>query len=193
MNIENTIKEMDPIVKQSQDIVISSEEDKANASKLLSSITSYSTLLEADKDKLIKPLNETLKAVRAKYKPLETILGTSTSILRNKIGQYQTEQLKISALEAEKIANRVGEGRGFLKAETAMNKIANIDKPDKVVITDNGNVGFRTDRVLKVTDVNAIPREYFDLNETRLIKALKDNAIIAGATLENKQTVIIKC
>jgi len=192
MNIENTITEVNPIVKQSQDIVIVSEDDKVNASKLLSSITSYSKLLEADKDKLIKPLNETLKALRAKYKPLETILDTSTDILRNKISLYQTEQLKKATLEAEKIANRIKAGSGNLSFEVAMNKIANIDKPDKQVITDDGSVSFRTDRVLKVIDINAIPREYFELNETKLLKALKENINVAGATLETKQTVIIK-
>jgi hypothetical protein len=190
--IEKIETEISPIVANTATLTITTEEDKAKASQLLSSLTVYLDRLIADRELITKPINESLKAIRAKYKPLETLLDTSIADIRSKISSYQTEQLRLQRIEEDKIASRVKEGKGFLKAETAMNKIANMDKPATKLATDEGQISFRTDRVLDIKDMSLIPDEYFVLNETTLLKDLKAGKIIAGATLKEIQTVITK-
>jgi len=45
-------------------------------------------------------------------------------------------------------------------------------------------VQFREKKTLKVTDITKIPHEYFDLNETRLLEALKAGTFTPGAEIE---------
>jgi hypothetical protein len=184
--------EISPIVANTANLTINSEEDKAQASQILSSLTVYLDRLTADRELITKPINESLKAIRAKYKPLETLLDTAISDIRLKLSKYQTAVVAKQRQEEEKIASRVQEGKGYLKAETAMAKIASMDKPSTKLATDEGQISFRTDRVLDITDVSLIPDKYYVLDESTLLKDLKAGIIITGVTLKEIQTVITK-
>jgi len=184
--------EINPIVNQANSLTVKDEQSKLEASNLLSSLTLYLRRTVEDKETITKPMLASLNAVRGKYKPIEATLTTAIDILRANIGQYQTKQLEIQKAEENKIAIRVGEGRGKLKEETAMRKIEALPTVETRLEADNGTISFRTDRVLKITDIALIPDEYFNLDESRLLKALKAGVTVNGATLEEKQTVITK-
>jgi len=184
--------EVSTIIPSISNLSISTEEDKIKASSLLVSLTLYLDRLTADRELITKPINASLKAIRAKYKPLETILESNISTIRQELSKYQTKALELQREKENKIADRVGEGKGYIKAETAMNKIAGLEKPTARLITDDGVISFRTDTVLSVTDISLIPREYFILDESRLLKDLKNNVQVSGAELKEVQTVITK-
>lgn len=184
--------EVNPIIAKANSLTVSDETGKAEASQLLASLTLYLDRTVKDRETITKPMQASLNAVRAKYKPIETILSTSIDILRANIGKYQTEQLKLKKIKEDGIASRVGEGRGKLTEETAMRKIDALATPETKVIADNGTITFRTDRVLKVIDISLIPDEYFDLNESKLLKAMKAGLTVNGAILEEIQTVVTK-
>ena len=184
--------EVNPIIAEANSLTVSDETGKAKASQLLASLTLYLDRTVKDREAITKPMLSSLNAVRAKYKPIETTLTAGIDILRTNIGKYQTEQLKLNKIEEDKIASRVGDGRGKLKEETAMRQIDALVTPETKVIADNGTITFRTDRVLKVIDISLIPDEYFDLNESKLLKAMKAGLTVNGAILEEIQTVVTK-
>lgn len=192
MNITIIETEVNPIIAEANSLTVTDETGKAKASQLLASLTLYLDRTVKDREAITKPMLSSLNAVRAKYKPIETTLTTGIDILRANIGKYQTEQLKLNKIEENKIASRVGDGRGKLKEETAMRQIDALVTPETKVIADDGTITFRTDRILKVTDISLIPDEYFDLNESKLLKALKAGLTVNGAILEEIQTVITK-
>lgn len=177
---------------------IATSKDMESATVLLSNLNKTLDGIVADREKITKPLNESLKEVRSRYKPAETQLSGWIDILRSKIGYYQTEQTRIANAEAEAIAARVGEGKGSFKPETAARKIGEIDAPDVKVETTAGSIRFRTDRVLKITDgqkikeyvINENDWSFMAINERKLLEDLKAGKVVDGAEIEEVQTPI---
>ena len=157
---------------------------------ILSNMNKYMDSVREQKEKLTKPINESLKNIRAMFKPLETTYEIAIGALRAKMSSYQTQEVARVREEEAKIAARVKEGKGNLSIDTAVKKIEAIETPEKEVATDQGLVQFRETKILKLTDVNLIPREYFDLNEGRLLKDLKTGKEVPGATTETIQVPV---
>jgi phage terminase small subunit len=183
-------KEISPLVTKAQDLIINDQDHMLIATDLLSKLNQFNDRITEEKEKVTKPANEILKAERARWKPLETMYETAISKLRSAMSSYQTEQIKREKQEAEKIASRVGEGKGKLKIETAVKQIDAIEKVDAKVVGDAGMVKFRTVPKLKIIDISKIPHAYFDLNESRLLADLKKGIKVIGAEIEEIQQPI---
>ena len=179
-------KEISPIVLQAQEVKIKNQDDMKVAVDILSKLNKWNDSIIEDREKITKPLNEALKEVRAKYKPLEKTLEQAIEIVRNEMSVYQTAEVKRVQKEQDAIANRIREGKGGLKIETAMRKLDEIDGVADKVESDSGIVKFRNDKILKIVDISKIPDKYFDLNESALLKDLKAGVIVDGAELEDK-------
>lgn len=155
---------------------------RTEAKKFLKQITE-------EKEKVTKPLNEALKAERARFKPFEDQLDAVITHLDKQMIAYQSaEAARVKEQEA-KIAARVGEGRGHIKPETAIAKLAAIDTVDKNV----GGTRFVTDYEVVVTDIRAIPDEFVKIEvRTMLVKAaLKAGQKIAGVELKEIQRPVV--
>jgi len=156
------------------------------AVELLSRLNQFNDKIVAEKEKVTKPLNEALKAERARWKPVETVNEEAIEIVRGKMSAFQTAETKRQREEEARIAARVGEGKGKLKFETAIKKIDEVEKPDVQVNTESGMVKFREDKVLKIMDETFIPDEYWVLDEKKILSALKGGVNVPGAVLEIK-------
>ena len=121
-------------------------------------------------------------------------MDNSIDLIRQKMSEYQTKALKQAELEKDKIIERMGEGRGKLSVNKAIEKLNDItnSSPVNSVATDNGSVSFRTDTILKITDIKKIPIDYYELNEAKLLRSLKAGTKVDGAELETVQTVVTK-
>lgn len=179
--IEVLKEEIHPVVAEAKGLVIKDSEGMKVATVLLSKLNKFNDRVVEEREKVTKPLNEALRAERARWKPIETVNEEAIGIVREKMSEYQTAELKRQREEEAKIANRVGDGKGKIKIETAMKKMDEIKKVDESVNTDEGKVKFREDRVLKITDVNKIPREYMVVDEKKVLLALKLGTSVPGA------------
>lgn len=184
------VKKINPVIEEVKNTKITSPETMTKAVSLLSTLNTFLDKLTEEKEKITKPMNEALKEVRGRYKPTELLLEEAIASLRSGMSTYQTQQLKTQKIEEDKIASRIGEGKGKLKVETAINKINELDNIPIKVSTDAGEVKFRTDKKLKITDPNLIPREYLIIDEKALLSALKLGNTIPGAEIELIQTPI---
>ena len=118
---------------------------------------------------------------------MEMIYEESIAVLRTAMSDYQTEQLRIQKEEEDRIAKRIAPGKGNLSLDSAVKKMEAIPQTEKEISTEEGLVQFRQVRVLKITNIDLVPHEYFDLNEGRLLTDLKTGKTIAGAEIEVKQ------
>jgi hypothetical protein len=91
---------------------------------------------------------------------------------------YQTEQDRIAREKEEKIAARVGEGKGKLKVETAVNKMNEIERAPEKIESEKGKLSFRTVKKFEVQDTGMLPPDYIlpDLSAIR-------KAMLAGLEL----------
>ena len=178
------IKEISPVVKKAQELIINSSESMSEAVVFLSQCNKYLDTLVADREKLTKPINESLKAIRDKYRPADTMINEAIISIRSKMSLYQTKQIQLQKEKEAKIAARLEKGN--LSIEKAMAKIEAIDSPESEVKTLEGLVKFRESLVLKIIDELAIPREYLVVDEKKLLEALKTGKTVAGAEIEIK-------
>jgi hypothetical protein len=191
-----TTKELSPFVKkvsilegEVNGLEIKNGEDMKKATVLLSNLNKYGDKVMEMKEKLTKPINESLKAVREMFKPVEIYKGMIEN-LRGKMSRFQTDEINRMRAEEAKIANRVKEGKGNLTIEAAIKKMDKIEKVEKEVATDQGLVQFRETKILKLTDVNLIPREYLVPDEKKILEALKEGKPVVGAELEIVMTPV---
>jgi predicted nucleic acid-binding Zn-ribbon protein len=183
-----TVKIQPIITEVSKLKKIKTSKDMSGATELLSKLNQTLDTLTTEKEKITKPMNEALLEVRARYKPAETALNDAIKTIRTEMSSYQTELLRIKKTKEDEMANALIAGKVDIdKASTAL---SNMKKPEQKVVTDGGSISFRTDQILKVTAIDKIPHEYFDLNEKKVLSALKLGKSIPGAEIELIQTPI---
>lgn len=173
-------EEISPIVKKARALEVKDDKSMALAVDMLSTINRVLDRAKEDKEKITKPLNDTLKEVRLRYKPIEEPGTEAVSELRGKISAYQTQKKRDAEAEEAKLAARVGAGKGKLKMETAVAKMADIERPADSVSTDSGMVKFRTVTKFKVTEMRDVPLEFLEINETLVKEAMKNGVKIPG-------------
>ena len=183
-------KSVTPFEEKALSLVIKDVKSLTQATEMLSQVNQYLDSVVEYRESKTKPLNATLKIIRAETKPVETICENIIETIRNKMSDYQTEITNKKIEEEAKIAARTKEGKGNFSVETAVKKLNEIDAPIAEVETDSGSVKFRPHQTLKITDASLIPLSYYDLNESRVLNALKSGLTVPGAMIEIKQIPI---
>lgn len=170
--------QVSPVVAEAQALNITSTEQMTAASTLRERIKEVQKAIEADKEELYRPAKTVLDEINARYAPFEKPLKEALKIVNEKMSARQTAEIARAKAEADAIASRVGKGKGHLKPETAMDKIANIETPATLDLT-----GFTNRPKLSITDESLIPREYLVPNENAIELALKAGKIVPGAIM----------
>lgn len=168
-------KEVSTLQTQIEKLVIASPEDMAGAAKMLTAINKKADAVEAEKEKVTKPLWAALQAERGRWKPFETTYEALKATLRKKMTEYQTAEVKRAAAEADKIVDRVGEGRGKFTAATAVRKMEEIEKPDKVVAAGEGVVKFTAKPKVTIAPLSEV---IDSLPETLVEELVKEGLIV---------------
>lgn len=173
-------KEETVAIQLAEKLAINTPDQMVSATRNLSVLNQTLDRLTEDKELLTKPINLLLKEIRGRYKPFEDKLEEAIAAVRKSMITYQTEQKRLAKIEEDKIINRIGEGKGKLKVETAIKKMEAVDKPDQKVSTDEGLVKFKTVKKFEVTDVSKLPVEFLLANEVAIRKAMTEGKEIAG-------------
>jgi hypothetical protein len=173
-------KDASPIVEEAKAIVIKSPKDMELATVMLSRLNQLNDRIKARREEATKPLNAALKSIRDLFKPLESNLEIGIGAVRKAMIEYQTAEKKRADEEAARIANRVGEGKGKLKVETAVKKIEEIDKPQDKVTTAAGLVKFKTVKKFEVIDKTKVPFDYLTADEVAIRKAMLGGTELPG-------------
>jgi hypothetical protein len=191
-------KGQSPLVEKANVFEITDAEAMEVAAGMLTEMNRIADVIKAEKEKETKPLNEAIAAVRKRWKGVEDYFTGGIAGLRRKIGAYQTEQIAKQREAEAKLAARVGEGKGKLRAETAVRKMDEIERPDTKITAQGGMLRFRPDRVLEITDLAALKKyvtetgdwSFMEVNERLLLSLLKTGKVIPGATVKEVQIPI---
>lgn len=173
-------KESETLNGKVQSITIASQEDMQKATDILSKLNVCLDSLIEEKELITKPMNEALREVRGRYKPTETRLEEAIGALRKSMSRYQTEETARIDAETAKIADRVGDGKGRLKIETAVRKMETLNTLDKKTTTANGSVSFKPAKMFEVTDIGKLPIAYHTPNETAIRSAMREGTELPG-------------
>lgn len=173
-------KEVNPLAEKAEALVIKTPKDMVKATEMLSTVNKFGDRVETEKMKVMRPLLDAQKAERARWKPIEEKVEFVVGILRRKMTDFQTAAKKAADIEAAKIEARIGEGKGKLKIDTAVSKIAEIDTPDQSVTADSGMVKFRTEKKFEVVNITQLPSEYLLPDLVKIRAAMKEGKEITG-------------
>lgn len=185
MNTLQTIKnESTELVTRAETLEINSPETVTEGTEMLSQINKYLDKIKKEKEKVLKPLRESANAEKARWKPYEDAVKPIMEELRKKLSAYQTAQIKKQREEEAKIAERMKPGKGNFKADTAIRKLENVERPEDKVETDSGKLGFREKKVLKITDEKKVPNKFWIIDEKALLDALKKGEKVPGAEID---------
>lgn len=187
------VKEINPIIRKVEALEITNRDDMSEATVVLSKLNKFYDAITIEKEKLTKPLNETLKEIRSRYRPIEQTLDEATLALKHKMSAYQAEAIKKEAEAQAKIAEKVASGK--MKIDTALTKMEAIESPDEKVQTDAGSVSFRTIQSFEVMDVvllaKAMPEAVEPINSV-IRKAMTDGKQLPGVRYFTEQSIINK-
>ena len=181
-------EELHPLVTKATTLSITNYRELHEATELLSQMNHIIDKVTYEKEKVTKPLNEALKAERARWKPLEEMYEGAIATIRQGISAYQTAETKKKADEAKRLAQSIAEGTVSLSE--ASKKLSEVSWPTGLVTTDSGNLTFRATQTLKITDITKIPRKYLMVDEKLLLLDLKVGKIVKGAEIEIIQVPI---
>jgi hypothetical protein len=173
-------KKLLPTIKEIERLTVVDEKSEIEASEMLSQLNLIGDSMKEKKAKVYDPAWQTVVAIRAEWKPREDMLSNAIDLIRGKLKKYRTDAKAAADAEAAKIADRVGEGKGKFKVETAVRKIEEIEQPTGSVATDAGIVKYKTVTKFEVTDMKALPIEYHIADEVAIRKAMLSGIKLQG-------------
>lgn len=159
---------------------IETQEDLQKAAELLTKIKTVQKIVKTEKDKVLKPLLEATKAERARWEPIEEDTENAERTVKTKMSVYQMEAERKAREEEAKIQKQLEEGK-IKKAETAIKKIDQIEQPKANISTKTGAVQFRKIQKCRITNIDIIPDEYWEVNESRVRQAVLAGNEVPGA------------
>lgn len=168
-NLTPIKRQVTTAVNRANDILIDSQESLASAADILKAVKDAGKVVKTEKEKITKPLNESLKAARDLFRPIEDDLATGERIIKSKMVDYEAEIEAKRAAEAAKLEARVE--KGTMRTDTAMRKMDDLETVDSTVKGAKGSVNFREVRKVKIVDPTKIPLKY--LMDEKVIAAIE--------------------
>lgn len=178
------LKEIEPIAKQAETLEITNNESLKEATSLLSRLNKYNDDIIEEMERITVPAREIIKREQSRWKPAMTYYKTGIEAIRLKMKTYQTNLVNSQQQDKQRIASRIGEGKGHLKVETAIKQLETLPIIEKETATEEGLVQFREKKQLKITNLSTIPDLYWHVSEDMLLEDLKKGFIIPGAEIE---------
>jgi len=183
-------KEVSPLARRAQALIINSLGTMKDAVVFLSVLNKKLDSITEEKERITRPLNEALKVERGRWKPIDMAITSAIAAVRTAMTIYQTEQIRCAKEQELKIAARIGEGRGYLKTETAIKKFGEIERVNKEVSSDEGLVQFRATKKFEVMDMSLLPQEYHIADDVKIREAMKNGVELKGVRYYTEQIVV---
>lgn len=167
---ESAIKEVSIFEKTANSLEIKSAADVEAAVETLGSIKKMQKHLKAQETDAKKPYAELVKGIIAAFKKPLTDLGNAEDTIKGKISKFRAEEARKAEEKKAKIEARVGEGKGKLKVQTAINQISDVEQNRSAAHVDTGNskMTVRMIKKLRITDEALIPREFLVVDSTKV-------------------------
>lgn len=159
---------------------ITSVSDMERATVTLSILNKCNDKVKKEKKVVLDPLEALIDIEEARWKDVQTLLKGHISALKTMVNEYQTEATN-ARLEAEtKLAERIGEGKGKIKLETAVRKIDELETVEKKVETSAGSLTFKPHKMCEVINIKDLPIEYHLPDDVAIRKAMNEGIKLPG-------------
>jgi len=173
---------------QANEITITTPEENVLAIELKAKLKDTGKQIKERKEAITKPINESLRSIRALFAPLEERFEKADALVGRKLLDYKRKVDEEARAKEAKIAADFESGK-IKKPETAERKIDEIQRTEKTVVTDHGKVQFRKIQKVRVTDEKLIPDSYWEINQVLLRKDVLAGIVVPGAEKYEEEIV----
>ena len=172
---------------QANAVAIETAEHYASAVDIVSRLKKTGSEIKKTKESITKPLNESLRNVRAVFAPLEQQFKNAEFIIKGKLLDHKRKVDEEARIKEEKIAKRVEEGK--LKLETGEKKMEEIERVETTTRGKVGTVQVRKVRKMRIIDESLIPRNYLVPNTVAIRRDALKGIKIAGVEVFEEETL----
>jgi len=151
---------------------ITTQSDLEGATIILSELNRKLDTLKEEREKVTKPLNEALKAERARFKPYEDKLTEAVATIKAGMAGFITRQEEERARALKELQ------AGKVDAVQAVATMA--ENNSTGAKTESGSVSFVEVKAWRVIDESKIPREFLQVNEAKIKEAMKAGTPVEG-------------
>ena len=175
---------------KAESLTVKNQQEYSEAVEVLSKIKTVKKMVKENKEAITKPINESLKNIRALFSPIEENTEKAEDIIKSKMRNFLDEEEERERKEKEKIAHKLALGK--ISEEKAIEKIEDVKKMENKVETKTGGATVRIERKFRITDEFRIPREYLTPDLAKIKDAvLKQNQIIDGVEVYEEKNISI--
>lgn len=164
-------KDVKTIVKTATDIAIASTEDMERATEIGKQIISRKKRIEELRIFFTKPLNDHIKQINAGFKQAIEPLEAIEADIKRKMVVYRREEAERQEKERQRLLKKSEEMKTEKKQEEYKDKAAEIQQETKVE-SKSGTMRFRKVWKFELVNGNEVPRQYLEVNETAIRKAI---------------------
>jgi hypothetical protein len=168
------------LLEELKAFVVESNDDLHLAAEVLSDVKGKSKRLDEMEKSATRPLNESLKTIRAWFRPAKEGLLMIEQAIKSAIGRFELSQ-------AEKRQAALAQLGGAASSSEAATALATLNEAQVSTVQ-----GLSTRMVwdFVVTDANLVPREYLSVDESKLRHAVRAGArSIPGVSVFEKPQV----
>ena len=155
--------------------VVTNDDELKSVADKIKNVKDLGKAIKAKKDKFCEPAKAIIAEAKETYDPLLKECENAEMILKQRAGTYM-RAVETKRIEDEnKIAHKVE--TGYIKPETAMDKIDALGEAPKNVRTDNGSgLQMLKRKVAKIENPELVPDEYWVIDEIRVRKEALERA-----------------
>ncbi len=171
------------VQKAANELRIENEKDLTAAEVLLKQVSDGEKIITGRKEEITRPLMKALASGRDLFKPLELGFADAKKVIKSKMLGYQAEEEQRIAESTAKVEARVA--KGTMRADTGANKLEALGSVPKM--------NTRTLVKVRVVDEFLVPREYLEVNMTKVTNAvLREGAVIPGIEKYEERVVAVR-
>lgn len=163
-------------------LILITPEDEVKAIDVANRLNQFLKTLDAREEAITTPLKLALENAKAEFKPRKEKLNGFIADLKKRVLEYKQSVAKKAEEDKAKIEKKAEEGK--IKPETAIRKMGEVREVEKTTQTESGKMVMKKRKVLKIINPNLIPRNFLEIDEPRVKKALQAGIEVPGAVLE---------
>lgn len=173
---QEAISEISPALA----IKVNSEPTMKRAGEFMAIISKAKKIIEAERKDIVGPINDSVKKINAKYKPIMERAEEIESYLKREINMYVAKLQDEADARAKEAAEKIEGGE---RVSVASRKFENTtEKLDKIPT--------RTYYITKIVDFSKVPDQYKMLDEAKAEAANKAGIKVEGLEFSSEERVI---
>ena len=192
----NEVRKASELVAQTALVNITTQDDAINAGRILQELKVHQKDIKAKRDFMVKPLKEHVARLEALFRPIQERLEGAEASLKAKVLVFTTKQREEAKQREQKLLAEALNAQEDGDNETALALATEATSQDVMAKTTHfeggGFLQVKEVDAFEVTDLGAVPHEFFSLDESKVRAAIKvGQRDIPGIRVYKKQQAAV--